>query len=73
MSDPTAPKSPKSSGPVRKVGVDPDTDDPNPFGPDAPNVRSDEPDPGPLLPEAPVPTPPAEPLEDDDYAPDESF
>ena len=68
-------KTPNASdepGPAREVGVDPDRDDPNPFGPDAPNVRSDEPDPGPLLPEAPVPTPPTELLEDDDYAPDET-
>jgi hypothetical protein len=48
-----------------------DPDAPNSFGPDAPNVRDDDPEPGHELPEAPQPTPPAEPLDDDDFAPDE--
>ncbi len=44
---------------------------PNPFGPDAPNVRDDEPPPDGAIPLAEPPKPPRTALDDDDFAPDE--
>ena len=49
----------------------PDPDEPNPFGPDAPNVREDDPPGGQVAPEASPPKPPATPLDHGDFAPDE--
>ena len=49
----------------------PDPDEPNPFGPDAPNVREDDPPGGQVVPEAPPPKPPTTPLDYGDFAPDE--
>jgi len=46
--------------------------DPDAFGPDAPNVRDDDPEGGQGVPLAPQPSIPVEPLEDDEIAPDES-
>ncbi len=43
----------------------------NPFGPDAPNVREDDPPSGPFDPEASPPDPSPIPLDDADFAPDE--
>lgn len=47
-------------------------DPPNPFGPDAPNIREDDPAGGPVVPEAAPPTPPEAPLDEDNFAPDEA-
>jgi hypothetical protein len=52
-------------------GVVSDPDVPHSFGPDAPNVRDDDPPPDLKPPIAAPPTPPAEPLEEDEIAPDE--
>ncbi len=49
----------------------PDPDEPNPFGPDAPNVREDDSPGGQVVPEAPPPKPSTTPLDYGDFAPDE--
>lgn len=75
MSNPAAPRIPQDSprhDPPGQAGEGPDPDAPNPFGPDAPNVRSDDPTGGQVVPQAEAPTPPAIPLDDDDFAPDET-
>jgi hypothetical protein len=56
----------------RPTGADLDPDDPNRFGPDAPNVREDDPPGGQVIPETPPPRPPAPPLDHGDFAPDEA-
>jgi hypothetical protein len=48
-----------------------DPDESNIFGPDAPNVREDDPPGGQVVPEAPPPKPPDTPLDYGDFAPDE--
>ena len=68
MSNPSAPNDPEPIPP----GTVSDPDAPNPFGPDAPSVRDDDPKEGQGIPEAPQPSIPIEPLEDDEIAPDES-
>ena len=79
MSNPAAPSvppgpgrsdRPDSSGPGPVAGHD--QDQPNPFGPDAPNVREDDPPGGQVVPEAPPPKPPDTVLDDDQFAPDET-
>jgi hypothetical protein len=49
----------------------PDPDEPNPFGPDAPNVREDDPPGGQVAPRANPPKPPDTPLDHGDFGPDE--
>jgi hypothetical protein len=75
MSNPAAPHPPEK--PRRRVrpstqGNGPDQDEPNPFGPDAPNVRDDDPPGGQVIPEAAPPSPPETVLDDDQFAPDEA-
>ena len=76
MSDPALSKAPQGTqgaghpGQAR-IGPGPDPDEPNPFGPDAPNVREDDPPGGQVVPEAPPPKPPTTPLDYGDFAPDE--
>ena len=75
MSNPAAPQPPEK--PRRwdrpsTPGAGPDQDEPNPFGPDAPNVREDDPPGGQVVPEAPPPSPPETVLDDDQFAPDET-
>jgi len=74
MSNPAAPdfpQKPDGPEPTVRTGVIPDLDGANPFGPDAPNPRAD--DPRGCLDEllAPPPEPPAQALPDDAFAPDE--
>jgi hypothetical protein len=54
--------------PSRQVVSNPDGT--NPFGPDTPNVRDDDPKAATVTPESPLPRPPAEPLQEDQIAPD---
>ena len=75
MSHPAAAGTPRASqhpDPPVSPGIDPDRDGPNAFGPDSPNVPEDDPPGGQSLPEAPPPEPPAIPLDDDAFAPDET-
>jgi hypothetical protein len=75
MSNPAAPHVPDSPRRTDQPGVPkagPDPDEPNPFGPDAPNVREDDPPGGQVVPEAPPPKPPDTVLDDDQFAPDEA-
>ncbi len=75
MSNPAAPRLPEETElepGAGSAGTIPDEDGANPFGPDAPNVREDDPTGGQAIPLAPQPPPPAVPLEEDDFAPDES-
>ena len=77
MSNPSTPRGPAAPQPADRLsrsgpaGRGPDPDEPNPFGPDAPNVRDDDPPGGQVVPEAPPPQPPATPLDHGDFAPDE--
>lgn len=69
MTDPEDTPIPLDSEPRHTDGDPPDGA--NPFGPDAPNVREDDPPAGPFLPEVdPSETAPI-PLDDADFAPDE--
>ncbi|QEH38907.1 hypothetical protein OJF2_75170 [Aquisphaera giovannonii] len=75
MSNPAAPKPDHDPFPGRDTAETvpaPDPDIPNPFGPDAMNVRDDDPPGGQAAPEAPPPGPPSVALDDDDFAPDET-
>ena len=54
-----------------RADLDPDESQ-HRFGPDAPNVREDDPPGGQVVPEAPPPKPPATPLDHGDFAPDEA-
>ena len=75
MSNPAAPRLPEGTETepgAGSAGTIPDEDGANPFGPDAPNVREDDPPGGQAIPPAPQPPPPAVPLEEADFAPDES-
>ena len=54
-----------------RTRTDLDPDESNIFGPDAPNVREDDPPGGQVVPEAPPAKPPAAPLDHGDFAPDE--
>jgi hypothetical protein len=75
MSNPAAPRPPEKPRPWDRPSTPhdgPDQDDPNPFGPDAPNVREDDPPGGQVIPEAPPPSRPETVLDDDQFAPDES-
>jgi hypothetical protein len=78
MSNPTSAPGPagaQTNDPYQQPGrgaSGPDPDEPNPFGPDAPNVREDDPPGGQVVPEAPPPQPPATPLDYGDFAPDET-
>ncbi|HZW31371.1 MAG TPA: hypothetical protein VFF52_11725, partial [Isosphaeraceae bacterium] len=77
MSNPSSSRGPQASQPTDRrsrsvqTGIGPDPDAPNPFGPDAPNVRDDDPAGGQVVPEAPPPKPPVAPLDHGDFAPDE--
>ncbi len=53
-------------------GYDLEPDDPNQFGPDAPNVREDDPPGGQVVPLAPPVQPSTYPLDHGDFAPDEA-
>ena len=64
----TAGDSPKDAGRARS---DVDPDESNIFGPDAPNVRDDDPPNGQVVPEAAPAKPPDTPLDHGDFAPDE--
>jgi hypothetical protein len=73
MSDPEAPDPPDPSPrPSRsgQPGAPLDPDGSNIFGPDAPNVRSDDPSWGQPEPEAPPPSPPTASPDELDFAPD---
>jgi hypothetical protein len=75
MSNPAAPSVPPDAERGERPShplPGPDQDQPNPFGPDAPNVREDDPPGGQVVPEAPPPKPPATALDDDQFAPDET-
>jgi hypothetical protein len=75
MSNPAAPhppEKPRRRDRLTTPGNGPDPDEPNPFGPDAPNVRDDDPPGGQVIPEAPPPSPPETILDDDQFAPDEA-
>jgi hypothetical protein len=78
MSNPTSTWGPGGAQPTDqrgqpgRVGSGPDPDEPNPFGPDAPNVREDDPPGGQVVPEASPPKPPTTPLDYGDFAPDEA-
>jgi hypothetical protein len=78
MSNPAAPQVPAGAQPTggtgqsRQAGNDSEFEEPNPFGPDAPNVRADDPPGGQTVPEAPPPKPPATPVDYGDFAPDEA-
>ena len=63
---------PVATDPSRQVVSNPDGT--SPFGPDTPNVRDDDPKAATETPEtlqAPLPRPPAEPLREDQIAPDD--
>ncbi len=68
MPRPAAQNNPK---PV-PTGTVSDPDDPNPFGPDAPNTRDDDPPASSWPPLAAPPTPSTAALDEADFAPDES-
>src|SRR5438105_4924697 len=81
MSNPSTPQPPQPPQPTQppqgrpaqpgQPGIVSDPDVPNRFGPDQPNVRDDDPKGGQTTPQAPPPSPPAEPLEDDQIAPED--
>ena len=73
MSNPAAPHVPEhplSDPPAAGTGPT-DPDEPNPYGPDAPNVRDDDPAEWQEIPLAEPPKPPKTVLDDSDFAPDE--
>lgn len=59
----------EGSNPNGRYNLDPD--DSNRFGPDAPNVRADDPPGGQVVPTAPPVQPSRYPLDHGDFAPDE--
>jgi hypothetical protein len=77
MSNPSSTRGSQGSQPTDlrsrsgQAGSGPDPDAPNAFGPDAPNVRDDDPPGGQVVPEAPPPKPPVAPRDHGDIAPDE--
>lgn len=71
MSNPAAPRVPEEAARTGSPGPETIPDEPNPFGPDAPNLREDDPPGGPFVPEAQPDSPPSTPLAGDDFAPDE--
>jgi len=72
LADVEMPAEPKqeriATDPSQQVVSNPDGT--SPFGPDAPNVRDDDPKVTTETPEAPLPRPPARPLQEDEIAPD---
>jgi len=72
MSNPAAPDVPQEAERPAPGGSVATPEGPNPFGPDAPNVRGDDPAGGQITPEAPPPSPPETPLDEGDFAPDEA-
>jgi hypothetical protein len=74
LADAEVPAAPKphrtATDPSRQVVSNPDGT--SPFGPDAPNVRDEDPKATQGTPEARPPRPPAQPLKEDQIAPDET-
>ena len=75
MSNPAAPQIPEDAqrhGPAGPPEAIPDVDGTEGFGPDVVHPRSDDPASGTAEPEGPGQPPPAIPLDDADFAPDEA-
>lgn len=71
MSNPAEPNAPREPDRPTPGNTTATPEGPNPFGPDGPNVRDDDPPGGQAIPEAPPPSPPETPLDEGDFAPDE--